>query len=465
MSVTVPLPLHLLVHSIGVPEFSRVFGFGCIAYLSPSDWVLRIIIFHRHAPTPSSQLSQVARAPVAFSARRESFSFPHMAAAGKAPMPVPPADAASDGPVSPFKQKQNLMFQVVSMRVEDWSERTYCGRILLRNGSEMEVQATKAALDQWNNVPKFVAHTAEIMRSVLKPYKGADKTGIDNTLFLRTQFRIPSLQRAVATFPLHHVQTRDMADPGNLDQIPEDTIFNIGGYVHHVEAGQAESGSALARRKVVLLNGEWQTTVDFLGALTRSIPPVESKVAIFGVKKRVWQGIMTLETTRLSWCLEAAPWLHIVKAEEGAPLRKALRSEVLPAITIQEVKQSDGQEATCVQATMAAFAEDVLDATLWVGQAADRMRLPVTLRDATGNLSCTLWSSEFGPLIKENIDELSVLYAACENGQEAKQAFLDALNANADKAFRWTLRPRFWEREKHPKELQWHVACVQALNE
>ena len=351
------------------------------------------------------------------------------------------------------------------MRVEDWSERTYCGRILLRNGSEMEVQATKAALDQWNNVPKFVAHTAEIMRSVLKPYKGADKTGINSTFFLRTQFRIPSLQRAVATFPLHCVQTRNMTDPSNLDQVPEDTIFNIAGHVHHVEAGQAESGSALARRKVVLLNGEWQTTVDFLGALTRSIPPIESKVAIFGVKKRVWQGILTLETTRLSWCLEAAPWLDIVKAEEGTPLRKAIRSEVLPAITIQEVKQSDGQEATCVEATMAAFAEDVLDATLWVGQAADRMRLPVTLRDATGNLPCTLWSSEFGPLIKENIDELSGLYAACENGQEAKQAFLDALNANADKPFRWTLRPRFWEREKREKELQWHVACVQAPNE
>ena len=82
-------------------------------------------------------------------------------------------ETTPDPPISPFKHKQNILFQILSARTEDWREKTFCARILLKNGAQMEVQATKAALDQWKNLPKYVVHTAEINRSVLKPYQGA----------------------------------------------------------------------------------------------------------------------------------------------------------------------------------------------------------------------------------------------------------------------------------------------------
>ncbi|CAL1173405.1 unnamed protein product [Cladocopium goreaui] len=66
---------------------------------------------------------------------------------------------------------------------QDWQEKTYCARILLRDGSEMEVQATKAGMEQWRNLPKYVAHTAEITRTVIKPYKAEEKTGIRSEFY------------------------------------------------------------------------------------------------------------------------------------------------------------------------------------------------------------------------------------------------------------------------------------------
>lgn len=101
----------------------------------------------------------------------------------------------------------------------------------------------------------------------------------------------------------------------------------------------------------------------------------------------------------------------------------------------------------------------LLTPSLWVGPSSDRVRLPIMLHDDTGNLHCTLWSSEFGTFITSNVDELSTLFAACEGGPDAQATFLAALNENAEKMFRWTLRPRVWTRDQHV-ELQWHVAHI-----
>ena len=371
------------------------------------------------------------------------------------PQAVPPLT-----PISPFKPKQNVLFQILTDRIEDWQEKTYCARILLRDGSEMEVQATKAGMEQWKNLPKYVAHTAEITRTVIKPYKAEEKTGIHSEFYIRTQFRLPTLQRAVAGFPLHVVRNRTITDPRNFGQLPEDLIFNVAGYIHTSEATHPNDGPALARRKVVLANGDWHFTVHFLGAMTRSVPVQTTKVVIFSLKKRTWQGIQSMETTRFTWCLEDAPWLTVAAPAEGMPPRKALRTDMLEPISISEVKQADGHDAACVLASMLPLDDAVLATSMWVGQDGNRMRLPITLRDDTGNLHCTLWSSEFAAFIPHNVDELSELYAACDNGLEAKQAFLDALNTHALTPQRWTLRPRLWQKEKGDTEIQWNVANI-----
>lgn len=283
---------------------------------------------------------------------------PHPAAPPAA-RPAQPAQELTG--LSPFKAKQNILFQVVSARIEDWAEKTYCGRLLLRNGAEVEVQASKAALEQWKNIPKYVAYTAEVARSILKPYKAADKTGIEADHFLRTQFRIPNMQRAVAGFPLSVVQARDIADPSNFSQLPEDLIFNVAGIIHHVERPPPDSGPTPARRNVVLATGEWQFTVQFLGDMARARPTPQTAVVIFSVKKRLWQGLLNLETTRLAWCLENPAWYRVPDPNQDGPLRKALRSESLPVVPIADVKRADGQEATCVQASMVPLDDSALN--------------------------------------------------------------------------------------------------------
>ena len=162
------------------------------------------------------------------------------------------------------------------------------------------------------------------------------------------------------------------------------------------------------------------------------MPKPHTKLVIYSVKKRAWQGLLTLETTRLSWYLEDPGWLKLPEATKGPP-KKALRSETLPTITVANVKQADGHEAACVHAAMLPFTDEILTASLWVGQAGDRMRLPITLRDDTANLRCTLWSSEFGSFLPNNMGKLSNLFATCESGDEGKAAFLEALKANANK--------------------------------
>lgn len=129
------------------------------------------------------------------------------------------------------------------------------------------------------------------------------------------------------------VKDRDIADPSNLDQFEDDQIFNVGGYVHGVEPPQPTTAATIPRRKLELTNGEWHFTVTVLGDMTRAMPKAHTKLVIYSVKKRAWQGLLTLETTRLSWFLEDPKWLNLPDPSEG-PRKKALRSETLPVVTL-----------------------------------------------------------------------------------------------------------------------------------
>ena len=66
-------------------------------------------------------------------------------------------------------------------------------------------------------------------------------THIQNNFFLRTQFRLTQL----AAFPFHVVKDREVAPPDNLEQLPEDLIFNVAGYVHGIGPPPPDGGSAL----------------------------------------------------------------------------------------------------------------------------------------------------------------------------------------------------------------------------
>ena len=63
-------------------------------------------------------------------------------------------------------------------------------------------------------------------------------------------------------------------------------------------------------------------------------------------------------------------------------------------------------------------------------------------------------------VIPHNIDQLSVMWEKCSDGDEAKKRFLNALNANTGKVYSWTLRPRFWTRGDSERVLDWNVHAV-----
>ena len=341
-----------------------------------------------------------------------------------------------------------------------WSQPTLCTRLVLNDGSEVEAQITKEALNQWSTLPRNVAFTMEVNAACLKPYRAQTKTGIENTTCLRFMYPNPSLQRAAETFPLHILTTRTCVKLENMEQTPDDAIFNIAGIVEKVGPPPNHSEQTLPKRSIELRNAEWMVKVELIGKLAACPPELGATICLISVKKNNYMGLQTLETTRLSWFLQNPPWLTIQTKEVGTPERKALKAESLMPVAVSDLENAPTNEARCIDAAMVPLDDSIFEDALWFGENADRMRLPVNLRDTTGTVKATLWDSEFGNMIDYNIDELGQLFAACEDGEEHKTAFLHALNTNANKHMRWILRPRLWVKDSGEEVLQWNVASV-----
>ena len=100
-------------------------------------------------------------------------------------------------PLNAFAANQTVIFQVVSRHVEEsWDEKTVCTRILMQDGTEAEVQATRDAIPQWETLPKDITHSMVVTRACLKPYRGQEKTGIVSSSCVRVAYANRSLQRA-----------------------------------------------------------------------------------------------------------------------------------------------------------------------------------------------------------------------------------------------------------------------------
>ena len=155
-------------------------------------------------------------------------------------------------PLNAFVPKQTVIFQVVARRIEDtWSEPTLCTRVLLQDGSGIEVQATKEALGQWQSLPMHIAVSMEVMRTCLKPYRGENKTGISPANFLRFLKLNDTIQRSVTTFPPHDRKDREYVLPGKIVQQGVLSTFNVAGVVHDVgKLSSPGEGKVLPKREL-----------------------------------------------------------------------------------------------------------------------------------------------------------------------------------------------------------------------
>jgi len=360
-------------------------------------------------------------------------------------------------PFNGFAAKQRLEFQIVASRYEtSWKEPTLCCRLLLEEGVDIELQATQAALQQWQQLTKEVVYTMEISRTCLKKYSGSDKTGIKNNFLIHMKYKNNTLQRCIKAFETHVYQNHTVVNGAQLQQISEDELINVIGIVENGGVPPAAAiGNTLPRRELSLLDNDWSLKIDLIGELAQTELARGTKVIVISVKKRAYCGITNLESTRLSFILINPPWATFTEKDAGSPVKKALKSETLTVLSVDAAKRSSGDNAVRVKAIMVPIEAEIFDMTLWTaGAGGESMRLPVTLRDTTADLHVTLWNSQFSFVIPYNVDELSVMWEACNEGEDAKKTFLDTLNSNASKEYSWTLRPNKWIRNDGESVMQ-----------
>ena len=369
-------------------------------------------------------------------------------------------------PLNPFLRSQKIHFQIVAARMETtWSTPTYCCRLLFDDGTEVEMQASGDAIAQWKGMAKNVSYNMEVLRSCVKQYQGSDKTGIDNRVFLRMMYRNSKVKRDDTTFPLHIYQNHSLVKAEQLQQVNENQFINVKGIVYSAGAPPAMAQAPnLPRREVQLFDGEWQLSVDFIGDLANTELQAGMKIVIVSAKKRAFCGITSLETTRLSFVIVEPPWATFEEKDVDSPARKALKSEVLNYVTVLTAKQNNGETAVRVKASMVDVEADIFKHNLWAtGKNGDSFRLPLTLRDTTGDMPVTFWSAQFTDVIPYNVDELNTMWEACSEGEEAQQHFLDKINVNASKEYSWTLRPNKWKKSDDEMLLQWSVHAVSEM--
>ena len=111
-----------------------------------------------------------------------------------------------------------------------------------------------------------------------------------------------------------------------------------------------------------------------------------------GVRKCRPQGVVSLETGRLSWFLCNPSWLQPPDFE-GRP-RKALKVEALVPTSVSSLHAIGVQEtaARLVVACVIPLTEAVFDQQIFVS--VKKIRVEVVLRDSTGNQAVTLWTEQ-----------------------------------------------------------------------
>ena len=317
--------------------------------------------------------------------------------------------------LSLFKQKQTLVAKIVAARDEDsWSSPTWCGRLLFQGGTQAEMHATGECRDQFKSLELGVCFSFDVTRHCVKPYAQASKSGIQNKHCLRMAFRAGNLSRTVSGFSSEVVADREFLELEHLDQLAEacccvtccdattspfllckcvqDAVFNLSGEVHSI--GPAPSASAsLKRRQLSIRCGDYVAEVNLLGQQTSLAFGVGDRVAMFGMRKSVYAGVASIESTRLAWTLVNPSWLT-VKAAEG-PERKALRLSVLDPVSVSVLRASNGQQAMAVEATMNALDNALFEESIWVSDS--KLRIGVSLRDDTGTVWASLWGEQLWP--------------------------------------------------------------------
>lgn len=371
--------------------------------------------------------------------------------------------------ISVFAEKQTITFKLVASTTQDnWSEKTFCGRILLDSGDQYEVNAQKEAKKQWAELEAGVAYSLEFPRSCVKKYSAADKTGIKQDFMLKMMYPCPTLARAKHTFPDSVVLQRDSVKCEEINQQATGDVFNVAGVVKGCGAPpDTTSPGGLARRSLELQDGDWELSVVCVGDLAKRSFRPGARIFVASVRKNDWMGLVTVETTRLSWILEGADWIEVERATDGTPPRKALKMSASEPVRVTDLREAGDKETRTVEAQLVEITDEIFLENLWYGEKGDQMRLPIRLRDDHGSVSATLWSREFPGIVSLNMQEIGSLWSTLDTDAAgtSKEKLLQAFNDKAGTSMRWMLRPRLWTPSGQDPQVTWTVVGAEELPE
>ena len=177
-------------------------------------------------------------------------------------------------------------------------------------------------------------------------------------------------------------------------RVCEDSVLNLTGQIVNIGPPPlvAVDNPQLPRRSLVLRHGDYEFEVILLASAAKAAFASGDKVAFFGIRKCLYQGVVSLETGRLSWFLCNPSWLQLPDFE-GRP-RKALKVEALVPTSVSSLHAIGVQEtaARLVVACVMPLTEAVFGQQIFVSD--KKIRVEVVLRDSTGNQAVMLWTEQ-----------------------------------------------------------------------
>ena len=376
-----------------------------------------------------------------------------------------------NGKLSVFRKMNTLNAKIlVKTTPAHWSSPTVLLRLVTQNGIEVMVTLTKDALPAdallVDRIYDFLVPGACVKASTT-----AIKNGIAG----------PSEVRCI--YPLKATLAKDgwptcvpytFVCFADLAQRENDTFLDVLGVVDEypdivtktinpTNAGQ--SPYTLRTRVVKLLSGEFHELLELQGHQVDTPMKVGDLLAVRGCKVKEYNHKRMLSSGLLTY-LETNPCNNpsvpaLPKREAGSPTKKATRNTSLLPVSITYVQQlrdqfiedykanraSDQEKRdVCIVGKYAAYDPTVFEAGLpfFGGDIAPKIRMKGILLDGQGSLrDVTIWHDAARELFEVDGSTLLGMWEACED-TDKQEDFLQALNKNADKEFKFFCTMRLW---------------------
>lgn len=376
--------------------------------------------------------------------------------------PLPPPGHA----LQKAKSNQHLVFQKVAEIHEsddgNGLDERYRVRIVTQGGFQYEVQAYRNAIRQWQLMRKRITYTMEVLPVTVHFYDLATSTGIQSELMIKIQDKNTTINCSFARFTWESLIDKSCLEAKDLQTIEDNNVCNIAGIVENVR----QSCCHHEKKTIKLGNGDYSYEIE----VTRNICEQElqpgAKIVLFSIWKVKRDGICRLEGTCLSWILQDANWIEDLISPARKTYRRALRVDVEYHNSIATASLAN---VPCVvNAAFLPLTEDTISSNWWHGDEHDKLRLQVTLQDATEAIEVVWWSDRFSDVIKldeafirKAYDVLILGKATPENtARNMRRDLLQALNAKAMRMFRWVLERRTWSTLPGVEITCWQVEDV-----